>query len=83
MSARGLLIALAITVPAALLAGCGEEQKPTIYKQGKYQGKPDTPPWNNEQFKGDEKAWDDAVRQRAQNQNEYLRMGGGKMEAKL
>ena len=43
------------------------------YKQGSYQGKPDQQPWSNEPFKGDQKAWELALKDRAQAQNEYKR----------
>ena len=52
------------------ISGCGERPA-VIYKQGKYQGKPDTQPWDNEQFKGNRMAWENAVKARAQNENEY------------
>lgn len=54
------------------LSGCGERPA-VIYKQGKYQGKPDTQPWDNEQFKGDRMAWEHALKVRAQGGNEYNR----------
>ena len=72
-----LFIVLAAALPLGFLAGCGEERPTQAYKQGVYQGKKDTEPWNNEQFKGDKKAWEDAIRQRNQTQNEYVRMGDG------
>jgi hypothetical protein len=66
------------------LAGCGEEQQVTVYKQGKYQGKPDTQPWSSappaEQLrgstwnKGDRASWDTAITQRAMAQNEDIRI---------
>lgn len=59
----------------ALLAGCGEKQPVTIYKQGQYQGKPDKQPWDNAQFKGDQAAWDKAIKARNGAQNEYARIG--------
>jgi len=62
---------------AVLAAGCGEDRPTTAYKQGTYQGKPFTAPWNNEEFKGDKAAWENAIKQRNQAQNEYLRMGDG------
>jgi len=36
------------------LAACGESQQVVVYKQGKYQGKPDSRPWDNEPVGG----WD-------------------------
>lgn len=56
-----------------LLAGCGEKQPVTVYKQGQYQGKPDKQPWDNAQFKGDQAAWEKAIKARNGNQNEYAR----------
>jgi len=54
-------------------AGCGEKAPVTIYKQGQYQGKPDTQPWDNDQFKGDKVAWEAAIKKRNEAQNEYSR----------
>ena len=53
------------------LAGCGEgDQQVVVYKQGKYQGKPDGLPWNSDSpiaelrggkwTKGDRASWEDA-----------------------
>jgi hypothetical protein len=70
-----LLIALAAALPLAA-AGCGEKPTVTVYKQGKYQGKPDKQPWDNERFKGDKAAWEKAVNARALGQNEHVRIGG-------
>ena len=69
---RKTMLALLIGALIIGISGCGD--RPTvIYKQGKYQGKPDTQPWDNEQFKGDRVAWENAVRARAQGENEYNR----------
>ncbi len=54
-------------------AGCGEKASVTVYKQGQYQGKPDTQPWDNAQFKGDRVAWEGAIKKRTEAQNEYSR----------
>ena len=54
-------------------AACSERPQVAQYKQGTYQGKPDTPPYQNAPFNGDKAAWDRAVTQRAQAQNEYKR----------
>ena len=54
-----------------VLAGCGD--KPMVYKQGQYQGKPDSRPWENEQFKGNQVEWEKAIKARNQSQNEYSR----------
>jgi hypothetical protein len=73
-SRRNFLLAAAVS-PVALVA-CGQDQRePLVYKQGKYQGAKYTPPWENDHFKGDERAWQDAVRLRAQNQNDYALIG--------
>ena len=69
---RKAMLAFLIGALAIGLSGCGERPH-VIYKQGKYQGKPDTQPWDNEQFKGDRVAWENAVKARAQNENEYDR----------
>jgi hypothetical protein len=53
--------------------GCGERPNVTVYKQGQYQGKPDKQPWDNDQFKGDKLAWETAIKQRNEGQNEYSR----------
>jgi hypothetical protein len=55
------------------VAACSERPQVAQYKQGTYQGKPDTPPYQNAPFNGDKAAWDRAVTQRAQAQNEYKR----------
>lgn len=70
---RTLLMASVVAVAAAGLAGCGEKQSVTVYKQGQYQGKPDTRPWDSEQFKGDKTAWEKTIRARNGGQNEYSR----------
>lgn len=72
--------ALAIAAAVALVgvaAGCGEKTTVTVYKQGQYQGKPDKQPWDNDQFKGDQAAWEKAVKSRNLGQNEYVRAAGG------
>jgi len=71
---KPVLIAIAAILPL-LAAGCGEKPTATVYKQGEYQGKPDTQPWNNEKFKGDKAAWEKALKARNENQNEYVRIG--------
>ena len=68
-------LAIAVGAGAFLLsvAGCGERPQVIEYKQGTYQGKPDTPPYSNAPWNGNKDAWDKALAQRAQNQNEYKR----------
>jgi hypothetical protein len=68
-----LLIIVAGAALAWGVAGCGEKANVTVYKQGQYQGKPDTQPWDNPQFKGDKVAWEGAIKKRTEAQNEYSR----------
>jgi len=68
------LALVAIAASLALgLAACGEREKVTQFKQGTYQGKPDTPPYQNAPFNGDKGAWERQLATRAQSQNEYKR----------
>jgi len=86
ISARKLILALAALAATAGLSGCGETKQVTMYQQGKYQGKPDTQPWNNAPVsalyttstwtKGDKSSWEAALKSRTQSQNEYVRIGG-------
>jgi hypothetical protein len=69
---RRFLIVVAGAAVAWGLAGCGENT-PVIYKQGQYQGKPDTQPWDSQYFKGDKLAWEAAIKKRNEGQNEYSR----------
>jgi hypothetical protein len=67
----------AIGVAASLLFGitaCGERPQVIQYKQGTYQGKPFTQPYQNAPYNGDKAAWERTVTQRAQAQNEYNRV---------
>jgi len=69
---------------AFFLAGCGEAPQVTVYKQGKYQGKPDTQAWSNapptaelrgsDWKQGDRGSWETAINQRAMGQNEDNRI---------
>jgi hypothetical protein len=80
---RKFAIAGAILVAVAAMAGCGEKEQVVVYHQGKYQGKPDTKPWENDpgaslyttsKWKaGDKSDWEAALKSRNQNQNEYTR----------
>jgi hypothetical protein len=70
-----LLVAALVVVLPLLTAGCGEKSQVTVYKQGKYQGKPDNLPWDNNQFKNDKGSWEKSIRARNEAQNEYLRVG--------
>lgn len=80
---RKLGIAVAALFITAGLAGCGEKEQVIVYQQGKYQGKPDTRPWENEPgaslyttskwTKGDKASWEAVLKSRNQHQNEYTR----------
>ncbi len=70
---RNLLIAGVAAGLALGVAGCGEQSQVTVYKQGQYQGKPDSRPWENAQFKSDKTAWETAIKARNNGQNEYSR----------
>jgi hypothetical protein len=72
MIGRAALMLLGVVV-AIGLAGCGERPQVIEYKQGKYQGKPDQPPWDSAKFNGNQNEWELAIKQRNQNQNEYKR----------
>ena len=62
-------------VAALALAGCGERPQVMEFKQGKYQGKPDQPPYAAAPFNGNKEMWERDIRNRTQNQNEYKRIG--------
>lgn len=70
---KGAALIVTVAALAAVTAGCGEKQAVTVYKQGQYQGKPDSRPWEGTQFKGDKTAWEAAIRARNNGQNEYSR----------
>lgn len=74
MGRLGRWAAIAGSAMAVLmLAGCGERPQVIEYKQGKYQGKPDTTPYDSTQFSGNKAEWERAIKTRNQNQNEYKR----------
>ena len=66
-------VALLAGAAALLLAACGERPQVIEYKQGQYQGKPDKPAWDGAKFNGDRAAYEAAIKQRNQNQNEDRR----------
>jgi hypothetical protein len=72
MSAR-ILVSLLCAVALAGLAACGERPQVVEYKQGTYQGKPDQPPFAGAPWNGNKQSWNDAIKVRNENQNEYLR----------
>lgn len=73
MKRFGLVAALLLA--AAGFAGCGEKPTVTVYKQGKYQGKPDNVPWAGAPFNNNHVEWEKAIKARTNGQNEYLRVG--------
>jgi len=73
MSAR-IVIVLAASAILFGLTACGERPQVLTYKQGTYQGKPDMQAWQNPPFNGDRAAWELALKDRAQTQNEYKRV---------
>ena len=75
MMARTGVLAALLAFAALTLAGCGERPQVVQYKQGRYQGKADTTPYQGAPFNGNRQQWDDAIRTRQQNQNEYKRTG--------
>ena len=70
---KPIVAAAAGAALAVLLAGCGERPQVIDYKQGKYQGRPDTEPYDSATFKGDKAEWERVIKTRNQNQNEYKR----------
>jgi len=75
MNRKRLLLVSGAVVVALGITGCGEKPEVRVYEPGQYQGKADTQPWNNGQFKGNKSAWEDAIKTRTQGQNEYVRIG--------
>jgi len=78
---RKLLLVLAVSGLA--LAGCGEgDQQVVVYKQGKYQGKPDGRPWDSEPVayagtkwtKGNRESWEESIKTRQLAQHEHKRI---------
>jgi hypothetical protein len=69
---QAVLLTVLATV-ATVLAGCGEKPNVTVYKQGRYQGKPDNVPWQSAPFNDNRVEWEKAIKARNGGQNEYLR----------
>lgn len=72
MTARRIALAITGIALAIALCSCGGE-KPKVYKQGQYQGKEDSLPWNNSQFNGNKVEWEKTIKARNQGQDEYTR----------
>jgi len=81
---RLLFTAAAVAFLSLGMAGCGEKTQVTVYKQGKYQGKPDSRAWDNESpvvelrggkwSKGDRASWEDQIKTRQLAQHEHKRI---------
>ena len=71
---RTALLAIGAAVVALALAGCGERPQVISYKQGKYQGKPDTPAYSSAPFNGNKQQWENEIATRNNAQNEYVRL---------
>jgi hypothetical protein len=77
--------AFAVLLVAFAAAGCGEREQVVVYKQGKYQGKPDGQPWDNAPLaaefrggswkQGDRASWEEQIKNRQLSQHEYKRIG--------
>jgi hypothetical protein len=78
-------VLLGAAIAAALfVAGCGEPDQVVVYKQGKYQGKPDTRAWDNAPLaaeqrggnwtKGDRASWETQIKNRQLAQHEHKRI---------
>jgi len=80
---KAFVLTMAALVVAAGLAACGEREQVIVYKQGKYQGKPDSKPWDSDPAaslyttskwtKGDQASWENAIKTRNSYQNELTR----------
>jgi hypothetical protein len=74
----------AAVIAALFAAGCGEPEQVVVYKQGKYQGKPDTRAWDNSPLaaeqrggkwtKGDRASWEEQIKNRQLAQHEHKRI---------
>jgi hypothetical protein len=78
------LIVMALGGLALGLTACGEREQVVVYKQGKYQGKPDARPWDNDSpvaelrggkwSKGDRTSWEEQIKNRQLAQHEHKRI---------
>ncbi|HZM35279.1 MAG TPA: hypothetical protein VFC18_12405 [Burkholderiales bacterium] len=76
--------AVILIIAALGLAACGEAEQVVVYKQGKYQGKPDTRSWDNAPpgaelrgsawTKGNRESWEEAIKTRQLAQHEHKRI---------
>jgi hypothetical protein len=74
ISVRNASLAIGAAVLALALAGCGERPQVINYKQGTYQGKPDTPAFANAPYNGNKQQWENEIDTRTRDQNEYVRL---------
>jgi hypothetical protein len=74
MMTTARIVAAIAAASTLALAGCGERPQVINYKQGAYQGKPDTPAYKGAPFNGNKQQWDNAIDTRMQAQNEYVRL---------
>jgi hypothetical protein len=66
------------------LVACGESEQFVVYEQGKYKGKKDGLPWDNEPgvtelrggkwTKGNRESWEEAIKNRQLAQHEHKRI---------
>ena len=79
------MIRFALIAAAALaIVGCGEKEQVVVYKQGKYQGKPDNRSWDNAPLsaewrggtwkQGDRASWEESIKNRQLAQHEHKRI---------
>jgi len=68
---RPVAVTLVASAFAFALAACGERPQVVNYKQGTYQGKPDTPPYANAPYDNKREEWERAIHARQQAQSEY------------
>jgi hypothetical protein len=73
MRARSVVLVALALIAAPALVGCGEKPQ-ELAQERRYQGKPDTNPWDSPQFGGKQAEWERAIQARTQNQNEYTRV---------
>ena len=66
MMTTSRMVAAIAAASALALAGCGERPQVINYKQGAYQGKPDTPAYKGAPFNGNKQQWDNAIDTRMQ-----------------
>ena len=79
-----LLVAIAALGLGLGLAACGEQEQVVVYKQGKYQGKPDSRPWENAPLaaeyrggkwtQGNRQSWEEQIKARQLAQHEDKRI---------